>query len=88
MTDILRALKIKSGTVKRLSRDVTYAQEESASERTRLQKLTSSGGDEYEVRAQEKVIKDADQMVPDYRSRLKSAIEDLESLIVMLKGTT
>lgn len=61
--------------------DVAYAQKESESERQRLSKMQADGGDEYEVRAQEKVIADADQMIPDYRKRLHSAISELAELM-------
>lgn len=82
MSDALRILKIKSGAVKRLAKDVTYSQKELENERERMAKLKANGGDEYEIRAQDKVIVDADQMVPDYKKRLASAVEDLEALMV------
>ena len=78
----MRTLKIKVGAVRRLAKDVTYSVKEAEGERQRLTTLKNNGGDEYEVRAQEKVIADADQMVPDYRKRLAAAIEDLEILVV------
>ncbi|CCG84397.1 protein of unknown function [Taphrina deformans PYCC 5710] len=80
MSEAKRSLKIKTGAVKRLAKDVQYSQKESESERTRLATLKANGGDEYEIRAQDKVIADADQMIPDYRKRLAAAIEELEEL--------
>lgn len=82
MSDALRTLKIRTGTVRRLAKDVTFGRKESEEERERMRKLKENGGDEYEVRAQDKVIADADQMVPDYQKRLAVAVEELEELIV------
>lgn len=81
MSDALRVLKIKSGAVKRLTKDLSYSKEEIVTEQKRLAKLKENGGDEYEVRAQEKVVADAEQMVPDYKKRLSSAVEDLQEVI-------
>lgn len=94
MGDAMRILGIKSGVVKRLSKgeniaktdqlmviDVTYSVQDSARERDRLTLLEQNGGDEYEIRAQKKVIADADQMLPDYRKRLQTAVEDLDLFI-------
>lgn len=82
MSDAIRALKIKTGVVNRLAKDVNYSTKESHNERERLQKLKNNGGDEYEIRAQDKVIADADQMIPDYKKRLQAALDDLESMVV------
>lgn len=81
MSDALRTLKIKSGAVKRLTKDLSYSKEEIVTEQKRLATLKDNGGDEYEVRAQEKVVADAEQMVPDYQKRLTAAVEDLQDII-------
>lgn len=81
MSDALRTLKIKSGVVKRLTKDLSYSKTEIVTEQERLAKLKESGGDEYEIRAQDKVVADAEQMVPDYKKRLASAVQDLQEII-------
>lgn len=85
MAEALRTLKIKAGIVKRLRNDLEYSRKECENERQRLRKLVDGGADEYEIRAQEKVISDTDQMVPDYQHRLVTAIDDLETLVVGAK---
>lgn len=82
MTEAIRTLKIKAGTVKRYDKDLSYSKQECQTERQRLHKLRDDGGDEYEIRAQEKVVADADQMVPNYKNRLEIAIAELEALTV------
>lgn len=86
MRDAQRLLSIQTGVVKRLYKDLAYSIQESGDERARLSKLKDDGGDEYEIRAQEKVIVDADQMIPDYEKRLNSARDELEQLIAQNKA--
>lgn len=72
-TEALRSLAIKTNVSKRLLKDCEYSAKEVSSEKDRLSKLS----DEYEIRAQEKVVKDAEQMIPHYREQLEESLKDL-----------
>ncbi|ORY78244.1 tubulin binding cofactor A [Protomyces lactucae-debilis] len=78
MSDIAKIVSIKTGTVKRLTKDYEYSKKEVTTEQERYEKLKANGGDEYELRAQQKVVADAEQMIPDYKKRLAKALEELE----------
>jgi tubulin-specific chaperone A len=95
MSDLAKILSIKTGAVKRLTKgifsaytlsmltpDYTYSKQEVVTEHERYKKLEANGGDEYELRAQAKVVADAEQMIPDYKKRLAAALEELTELTV------
>ncbi|XP_003746505.1 tubulin-specific chaperone A [Galendromus occidentalis] len=77
----LRTIKIKSGTVNRLAKEVVAYQKESVREEERLAKMKSEGQEENRIKLQEKVILESQMMIPDCRKRLITAWEELEALL-------
>ena len=44
--------------------------------------MTAEGYDEYDIRKQNELVRDAEQMVPDTRRRLDTAVLDLDTFLV------
>jgi len=77
----LRTLKIKSGIVKRLAKEVTAYEKETVQEQERLQKMKDKDEDEYNIRQQEKVLQESQMMIPDCRKRLQTAYDELKEIL-------
>lgn len=70
MTDVrLRQLFIKTGVVKRLTKEKIVYEKEAEQQRNRITKLTKEGQDEYVLRKQEEVLQECLMMVPDCQRR-------------------
>lgn len=61
----LRQLSIKTGVVKRLTKERTVYEKEVQTERKRLDKFKSEGADEHVLKKQEEVIQECLMMLPD-----------------------
>jgi len=77
----LRTLKIKSGIVKRLAKEVIAYEKETVQEQARLQKMKDNNEDEYNIKQQEKVLQESQMMIPDCRKRLQTAYEELKEIL-------
>ncbi|XP_059610262.1 tubulin-specific chaperone A [Phlebotomus argentipes] len=77
----VKALKIKTGIVKRLAKEKISYEKESERERERLLKFKNDGKDEYVVRKQEEVLQECLMIVPDTQRRLGKAFEDLSEFL-------
>lgn len=75
--DTKRQLKIKSGIVRRITREFESYQKEIVKDKDRIEKLRDKGADEHEVRKQEEVLQETIAMVPNTRKRLQDGLEDL-----------
>ncbi|CAO1623846.1 unnamed protein product [Parajaminaea phylloscopi] len=76
-----RQLTIKTGVVKRLTKEEqTYIQEAKDQEK-RVKEYEAGDKDEWDVKQQHKVLQDCLQMIPDCRKRLEVAVEDLVNLV-------
>ncbi|KAH8357418.1 hypothetical protein KR084_000828 [Drosophila pseudotakahashii] len=82
MTDPrIRQLVIKSGVVKRLTREKFCYAKEVKTEETRLAKFKGEGADDHVLRKQEEVIQECVMMVPDSKRRLQKEYEILEKYL-------
>ena len=61
----LRQLSIKTGVVKRLTKERTVYEKEVLTERKRLEKFKGEGADEHVLKKQEEVIQECLMMLPD-----------------------
>lgn len=52
----IRTLKIKTGIVKRLSKEKIVYEKEADDQRTRIERFKTEGKDEYDIRKQEEVL--------------------------------
>uniref|UniRef100_A0A1Q3FDC5 Tubulin-specific chaperone A n=1 Tax=Culex tarsalis TaxID=7177 RepID=A0A1Q3FDC5_CULTA len=77
----LRQLTIKTGVVKRLSKEKTVYEKEVDSQRNRVDKLKAAGSDDHDIRKQEEVLQECMMMVPDCQRRLAKAFEELSEMI-------
>ncbi|PWN24164.1 TBCA-domain-containing protein [Microstroma glucosiphilum] len=75
---IKRQLNIKTGVVKRLTKETGMYVKEAQEQQTKLDKATAEGQDEWDVKNQQRILQDCAQMIPDSQRRLEAAVEDLE----------
>ncbi|BFZ65068.1 hypothetical protein YB2330_006231 [Saitoella coloradoensis] len=81
MSSSLRSLTIKTNALKRIVKEKGSYVKEAQHQKERVEKMRAENADEYELRAQEKVLVDCDQMIPETQRRLETAVEDLKTLI-------
>lgn len=76
--DLQRKLKIKTGTVKRLGKELESYEKEATKQQEKITKMKNDQANEYDVRKQEEVLQETQQMLPDTLKRLKQAKSDLD----------
>ncbi|XP_055542399.1 tubulin-specific chaperone A [Wyeomyia smithii] len=77
----LRQLTIKTGVVKRLSKEKTVYEKEVVTQQNRIDKLKAAGSDDHDIRKQEEVLQESLMMVPDCQRRLAKAYEELSEML-------
>jgi tubulin-specific chaperone A len=66
----IRQITIKTGVVKRLTKEKTIYEREAENQKTRIEKLKADEhGDEHMIRKQEEVLQESLMMVPDCQRR-------------------
>lgn len=80
-SDYKKQLKVKSGIVKRITREFESYEKEVAKDKDRISKLRESGSDEHTIKKQEDVLQETLSMLPNTRKRLQDAVEDLQNLM-------
>ncbi|XP_054160087.1 tubulin-specific chaperone A-like [Oppia nitens] len=82
MTDPrLNQMRIKTGILKRVTKEKTVYEKEVDNERKRLETMKSQNKDDYEIRKQEEVINESLMMLPDTMTRIQQAFNDLNNII-------
>ncbi|EDW81531.1 uncharacterized protein Dwil_GK12117 [Drosophila willistoni] len=82
MTDPrIRQLVIKTGVVKRLSKEKTVYEKEVNTEKARLDKFKTNGADDHVLRKQQEVIEECEMMLPDSKRRLQKEFEVLQKYL-------
>ena len=84
--EALRALKIKTGSCRRLSKEVASYGQEAEGQQKRIDKLRAEGADEYTLKKQEEVKQESVDMIADVRTRLGKAVRDLEACVAENEG--
>ena len=84
MSDI-RQLKIKTGSVKRLYKELAMYEREQIEHEQKLLDLKDAGSEPHKMKHQENVVAEASAVVPDTRARLETAAQELDSLIANSK---
>ncbi|KAI9173031.1 hypothetical protein H9P43_007162 [Blastocladiella emersonii ATCC 22665] len=85
-----RQLKIKTGVVKRLAKEIFMYQKEAEKQQAKVAAMAEAGADEHDVRKQKEVLQETLVMIPDTQRRLVDAFADLEayaSAVANLKET-
>ncbi|CAO1637238.1 unnamed protein product [Jaminaea pallidilutea] len=83
VSSIKRQLTIKSGVVKRLTKEEQTYVKEAEEQRQRVQRMEAEvpSADEWQLKQQHKVLQDCMQMIPDCRKRLEAAVDDLQDYV-------
>ncbi|PVD19973.1 hypothetical protein C0Q70_20467 [Pomacea canaliculata] len=77
----LKKIRIQSGVVKRLTKEKDMYEKEGEQFAQKIEKLKAEGADEYVLKKQQEVLQESRAMVPDTLKRLKSAYEELKTLL-------
>ena len=77
----LRQLRIKSGVVQRLTREITSYKREAEQQQVRLEKMKQDDVDEYDIMKMGLVVQESLAMVPHCLRKLIIANKDLEQLL-------
>ncbi|PSN42453.1 Tubulin-specific chaperone A [Blattella germanica] len=77
----IKALKIKTGVVKRVAKEKVMYEKEAEEQRQRIQKYKDQGKDEHDIKKQEEVLQESLMMVPDCQRRLVKAYDELKLLL-------
>ncbi|XP_077555823.1 tubulin-specific chaperone A-like [Haemaphysalis longicornis] len=77
----IRELKIKTGIVKRMTKEKAAYIKEVEIEKERLVKMKDAGKDEYQVKRQEEVIAESLSMIPHAHKKLLTAYSDLKEAL-------
>merc|ERR1719160_478088 len=80
-TETARQLRIKTGSVKRLHKELGMYSQELERETARVEKMKADGVDEYDVKQAEQVKTESAMMIPDCRQRLESALSELHTAV-------
>ena len=80
-TASLRQLRIKTGVVTRLTKEISSYKKEAEQQEMRLQKMKEEGKDEYDVMKMGWVIQESLGMIPHCIRKLNMASNELETLL-------
>eukprot|EP01135_Chromosphaera_perkinsii_P005488 Nk52_evm37s352 gene=Nk52_evmTU37s352 len=79
--EVQRTLKIKTGVVKRLAKELTMYGKEADNQRARIEKMRTEGKDEYDIKKQHEVLQETLDMLPDVKKRLDAAEVELRKIV-------
>jgi len=77
----VRQIKIKTGVVKRLTKEKSMYEKESVQIASKIEDMKAQGKDEYDIKKQNEVLAESKSMVPDTVRRLKTAYAELSDLL-------
>jgi len=77
----IRQIKIKTGVVKRLTKEKEMYEKEAIQIAGKIEKMKDDGKDEYDIKKQNEVLNESRSMVPDTVRRLKAAYAELDDLL-------
>ncbi|XP_077143208.1 tubulin-specific chaperone A isoform X2 [Ranitomeya variabilis] len=77
----VRQIKIKTGVVKRLSKEKLMYEKEAKQQEEKIERMKSEGGDEYVIKKQTEILQESRMMIPDCHRRLEAAHTDLTQVL-------
>lgn len=77
----VRQIKIKTGVVKRLSKEKVMYEKEAKQQEEKVERMKKEGGDEYVLKKQIEVLQESRMMIPDCSRRLEAAYTDLAQML-------
>ncbi|XP_077234315.1 tubulin-folding cofactor A-like [Tasmannia lanceolata] len=81
----LRNLKIKTGTCKRILKELRSYEKEVEQEAAKTADMKEKGADPYDLKQQENVLAESRMMIPDCRKRLEASLADLKGTLEEIK---
>ncbi|KAK8797403.1 hypothetical protein WA158_004611 [Blastocystis sp. Blastoise] len=85
-TDIEKKLRIQMGTYQRLIKEVAAYEKEETMEEQTLETMKANHDDPFMIKQQEQVVKETKMMIPDTKTRLQTAFDNLKNLVDMLEA--
>ncbi|KAL5724085.1 hypothetical protein ACHQM5_007485 [Ranunculus cassubicifolius] len=82
----LRNLKIKTGTCKRVIKELHSYEKEVEREAAKTADMKEKGADPYDLKQQENVLAESRMMIPDCRKRLESSLADIKETLAELES--
>jgi len=76
--ELLRKLKIKTGSVKRIHKELLSYGKEVEQQLSRIDKMKAENADPYSIKKQGEVLDESKAMIPDTKKRLEAAYKELE----------
>ncbi|ESW14363.1 hypothetical protein PHAVU_008G274500 [Phaseolus vulgaris] len=83
----LKSLKIKTGTCKRIVKELHSYEKEVEREAAKTADMKEKGADPYDLKQQENVLAESRMMIPDCRKRLEASLEDLKGILSELEDS-
>ncbi|XP_067057317.1 tubulin-specific chaperone A-like isoform X2 [Acropora muricata] len=80
-SDPKRQLHIKTGVLKRLSKEKVMYEKEVVDQSAKIDKMKAENKDEHDIKKQIEVLEESKIMIPDCKRRIKSAYNDLQTLV-------
>ncbi|XP_066919997.1 tubulin-specific chaperone A-like [Clytia hemisphaerica] len=77
----LRNITIKTGVVKRLAKEKTMYEKETAQQEAKIEKMKADGKDEYDIKKMIEVKGESAAMIMDCLNRLKKAHQELKTIL-------
>merc|ERR1712189_47650 len=77
----LRQIKIKTGVVKRLSKEKNMYEKEVKDQDAKVENMKAAGKNEHDIKKQIEVLNESKHMIPDCMRRLKTAHSELTQLL-------
>ncbi|OWF54046.1 tubulin-specific chaperone A-like [Mizuhopecten yessoensis] len=74
----MKQLKIKTGVVKRLTKEKYSYEKEVVKQEEHIEKMKADGKDPYDIKKQGEVLDESKDMIPDTKRRLTKGLEDLQ----------
>ncbi|KAK9121100.1 hypothetical protein Syun_018717 [Stephania yunnanensis] len=81
----LRNLKIKTGTCKRVLKELHSYEKEVEKEAAKTADMKEKGADHYDLKQQENVLAESRMMIPDCRKRLETSLADIKGTLAELE---
>ncbi|KAI3418638.1 Tubulin-specific chaperone A [Psidium guajava] len=81
----VRNLKIKTGTCKRVVKELHSYEKEVEREAAKTAEMKEKGADPYDLKQQENVLAESRMMIPDCRKRLEASLADLKANLAELE---
>lgn len=76
-----RSLTIKTGTLRRLYKELEMYRKEEESESQKVKTLREKQADPHDIKYAENILSESRAMVPDTEQRLKAAVTDLSQFL-------